>query len=389
MYINGYSVYNTNLRKSFGSSLAKTVTSPTVQKELSKVSEKFDTEKTLNKVLFEMATQSKLTQEIVSKLESFNKIGKISKEINDVLDDICFLHKRLNTTLVFMTDSEIYKLKKEYPNFKNFKPYTSITVNNVNNSGLGITLYNNLINESNNDLKTICIRSKNSDVIDLIPIKGDKVYKTRDISGIKKTANPLNYIIKDEFLTEDKVDLNKISKVLNALKNELTNIFELTSDGGGIINEDLGDLLALSESKISTIKKQIAIKKLRPKSFTLYPNGAIEFNNINEKGDKLYWLPAQKNKKLLNTTVIKLLSSEDKLLDGIAINDDRVLSNYPAEHKDNYPQVLKFYTSDEMKKLCIDERLKRLIEYFEVGNKRFNKDLDDMVNFRKKISQIF
>lgn len=388
MYINKYSLYNPNMKLSFGS-LTKTLKTPVLQNEICNTVGKFDTETQLSKILFEMATQSKVTQELISKIESSNIIGKISKEIREVLDDICLLHKRLNTTLMFMTDREVYKLKKEYPHFNKFRPYTSISINNVNNSGFGVTLYNNLINESKYDTKTICIRNKNNDVVDLIPIKGRRIHKIQDVMKIKKTANPLNYIVKDEFLTEDKADFEKIFKVLNALKKELTNIFELTSDGGGIINEDLGDLLALSESKISTIKKQVLVKKMRPKGFTLHPNGAIELDNINEKGDKLYWLPAQKNKKLLNTTVIKLLSSEDKLLDGIAINDDRVLSNYPAEHKDNYPQVLKFYTSDEMKKLCIDERLKRLIEYFEVGNKRFNKDLDDMVNFRKKISQIF
>ena len=223
----------------------------------------------------------------------------------------------------------------------------------------------------------------------MIPIKGRRILQTQDCSKIKKTSNPLDYIFKDEFLSEDKVDLKKITNILNALKKELTNIFELTSDGGGIIDEKLGEDIINCESMISKIKKQIAIKKLRPKDFILYPNGAIEFMNINQDGDKLYWLPAKVNKKLPKTTIIKLLSSEDKLLDGVAINDERILSNYPTEHKDNFPQVMKFYTSDEVKKLSLDARLKQFIEYFDVGNQRFNKNLEEMVNFRIKMTKVF
>ena len=133
---------------------------------------------------------------------------------------------------------------------------------------------------------------------------------------------------------------------MNILKKELSSTFELISNGGGIIDEDISYQILNLEKDIFNIKKQISTKKIRPQNVKIYPCGAIEFNNINTKGEKLYWLPADRNKKIPNTTIINLISADNKLIDGIALNDERIASNYPTEHKDNIPQVLKLYTSE-------------------------------------------
>ncbi len=388
MHIYNSTRYNQYKNCIFGNQ-SKLVQKPALKHAIKNTVEKFNTDSELSRILFEVKTGQKLTPTEISKLNKSACIGKISNELQDLLDEIGSLHEKINTVLLFFTDKDIYKLKKEYPNFSKYKPYSEITFNKINNTGIGLTLHNNLIKNSNDEIRYICIHNKSNSITDILAFDGSKILKTKNNLNFNRHTNLSNYLIKDEYLTQEEIDSKNISFILNILKKELSSTFELISNGGGIIDEDISYQILNLEKDIFNIKKQISTKKIRPKNVKIYPCGAIEFSNINTKGEKLYWLPADRNKKLPNTTIINLISADNKLIDGIALNDERIASNYPTEHKDNIPQVLKFYTSEEIKKLNLEEKLENFIKLFEKEKSDFDKKFEKISNFKKNLSNIF
>ncbi len=317
------------------------------------------------------------------------KAGEISIENKHLLDKICSLHKNINNVLKILTTSEINKLKKEYPNFTKYKTDYSISFNKYNKTGIGLTLVNNIYNFNSNSVLAIYLKDRQNNIIDVLPIKNNNILRMREDAKISKFSNPLNYILEDEYLTQSEINSKNLNLILNTLHSELKNFYEVLALGGGFIEEELSDNIISVDKEIKQIKKMVALKKIRPKNFKIYPNGAIELSNINKNGEKLYWHQGSTNKKSSGTTIIQLLSANNELIDGIAINDERIVANYPLEHKDNFPQSLNFLTSEEIKKLGMNNKIELFIEYFNNGKEAFYKDFNKKLEFNKQFSKIF
>ena len=317
------------------------------------------------------------------------KAGEISIENKHLLDKICSLHKNINNVLKILSTSEINKIKKEYPNFIKYKTDYSISFNKYNKTGIGLTLVNNIYNFNSNSVLAIYLRDRQNNIIDVLPIKDNNILRIRENAKISKFSNPLNYILEDEYLTQSEINSKNLNLILNTLHSELKNFYEVLALGGGFIEEELSDNILNVDKEIKQIKKIVALKKIRPKNFKIFPNGAIEFSNINENGENLYWHQGSTNKKSSGTTIIQLLSANNELIDGIAINDERIVANYPLEHKDNFPQSLNFLTSEEIKKLGMNNKIELFIEYFNNGKEAFYKDFNKKLEFNKQFSKIF
>ena len=317
------------------------------------------------------------------------KAGKISIKNKHLLDKICSLHKNINNVLKILTTSEINKIKKEYPNFVKYKMDYSISFNKYNKTRIGLTLVNNIYNLSSSSLLTIYLKDSQNNIIDVLPIKKNNILRMRENAKISKFSNPLNYILKNEYLTQSEINSKNLNLILNTLHSELKNFYEVLALGGGFIEEELSDNIISVDKEIKQIKKIVALKKIRPKNFKIYPNGAIELSNINKNGEKLYWHQGSTNKKYSGTTIIQLLSANNELIDGIAINDERIVANYPLEHKDNFPQSLNFLTSEEIEKLGMNNKIELFIEYFNNGKEAFYKDFNKKLEFNKQFSKIF
>lgn len=317
------------------------------------------------------------------------KAGEISIENKHLLDKICSLHKNINNVLKILTTSEINKIKKEYPNFTKYKTDYSISFNKYNKTGFGLTLVNNIYNFNSNSVLAIYLRDRQNNIIDVLPIKDNNILRMREDAKISKFSNPLNYILENEYLTQSEINSKNLNLILNTLHSELKNFYEVLALGGGFIEEELSDNIISVDKEIKQIKKIVALKKIRPKNFKIFPNGAIELSNINKNGEKLYWHQGSTNKKSSGTTIIQLLSANNELIDGIAINDERIVANYPLEHKDNFPQSLNFLTSEEIKKLGMNNKIELFIEYFNNGKEAFYKDFNKKLEFNKQFSKIF
>lgn len=317
------------------------------------------------------------------------KAGEISIENKHLLDKICSLHKNINNVLKILTTSEINKIKKEYPNFVKYKTDYSISFNKYNKLGTGLTLVNTMYNFNSNSVLAIYLRDRQNNIIDVLPIKDNNILRMRENAKISKFSNPLNYILENEYLTQSEINSKNLNLILNTLHSELKNFYEVLALGGGLIDEELSDNIISVDKEIKQIKKNVAVKKIRPKNLKIFPNGAIELSNINKNGEKLYWHQGSTNKKSSGTTVIQLLSANDELIDGIAINDERIVANYPLEHKDNFPQSLNFLTSEEIKKLGMNNKIELFIEYFNNGKEAFYKDFNKKLEFSKQLSKIF
>lgn len=317
------------------------------------------------------------------------KAGEISIENKHLLGKICSLHKNINNVLKILTTSEINKIKKEYPNFTKYKTDYSISFNKYNKTGIGLTLVNNIYNFNSNSVLAIYLRDRQNNIIDVLPIKDNNILRMREDAKISKFSNPLNYILEDEYLTQSEINSKNLNLILNTLHSELKNFYEVLALGGGFIEEELSDNIISVDKEIKQIKKIVALKKIRPKNFKIFPNGAIELSNINKNGEKLYWHQGSTNKKSSGTTIIQLLSANNELIDGIAINDERIVANYPLEHKDNFPQSLNFLTSEEIKKLGMNNKIELFIEYFNNGKEAFYKDFNKKLEFNKQFSKIF
>jgi len=284
--------------------------------------------------------------------------------------------------LTFEKQALLYGLKKNLPEFVKMRHQRYISLRNIGKDSLNVDIYNFNQRKIRGKIQLFCISDKEGNVLDVLPVHNGRIHKMQKRFEVGSHAFN-NYISVSQFYNQEEVESKKLYELLTDIKPVLKKIKTYVTKESGIVDDTLIERLDKKEKLFR--KKQKSFKRYKIKNVLQHKSedGHIYFNNINEAGDKLYYIPGRSNKLFPGLTVFKRIS-KGKVVDGIAIKNGQIAKNYPS--KSNYvPAKIVYYTPFEVSEKGVESKLDEFVTIFENQVKKAVNDLDN----RTRTSNIF
>lgn len=346
-----------------------------------------NTETEVDKILLQLLFRTAQTPKKISKDVNVDT-GKLSANVFKILDDINILFDEINK--IYLEQENIPRvLSKRFSKFDSIKRNNSISLKNIDGSGLNISFFKstNKIHQQR-PILTIFKKDSEGNIIDILPIDNGRVHKMQKGFKFEHSGHFMNYISNSKFLSQDELDSKNLPQILGLLKEELSKMLCFIKEGGGKIGQNGVEKLSKTENDLKELRQNLLKDKTKLVKQVLNSDGSFIFKNYNGKGEVFIYLPAEFNTKTPGVTIIRILDAHGKFKEGIAIENGKVANNYPTYNGQKLPKKITFYTQEEIENKNPEEKI---LKYLEIAQDRINltKRINDSLVQRKKIKSLY
>lgn len=308
-----------------------------------------------------------------------NGVGRLNPKCIKLLQEVANLFEQISNNCDGKA-STLKKLKKNFPKYAKIRRNSSITLKNPENKTEITFAKTKSKRFQNNNLFTIYKTDSKGKITEIVPILGNKILRMQKRFNTENSVKFVNYISTIKCLNQQEIDSKNIPTILTILQTELKEILDfLPKKTPGMINENLVNKIKNSNQKIMDFKKTVQLNKYKHNNYELTNDGSCKFKKINPQDVSISFLPAQNNKNLQDTTVIRVLHKRGGLIDGFAIKDNKIIKGYPRPFREVVPKKLNFYTNEEIKELGLEEKIDN---YLEILNQQTDMMLETMKSFK-------
>ncbi len=337
---------------------------------VNKVVEKYDTSAEADRILRELRgckirTDMNIKPTNISVAKDDNKgIGKISPAVSNLMDEVLTLFSLIDSAYEKQGYPMLKKIKKEVDTFATYRKGSTITFYNLDQEQNGLTLVKSHSKKHDgNDVIAIYKRDKKGNIVDVIPICKEKVYRMMKSFAVARSDSFINFVSVNKCLNQEEINSKDLFSLFYKLKLQLEKVIRSIDSKDGMISEKALLLMnEINEKRAKLKEKEKRLKAIASPAFQKIKTGGLFFRGWNKDGENLIYIDAAENKKMPGTVLIKINTRSGEFKKGWLLKDGKVLKNYNG--KNNYfPREIKFLTELEYENQGIDTEIIKCLEY--------------------------